>query len=358
MKRFRITWKSLVLTLIGIAGFILYLVLVNVDFGQLSRVLGSVNLFWYLSAFGLSVLATLCFAVSWQVLLNFLSVKLSVMRSFVLVWVGIYVDILIPAESISGEITKCYLVSREHVGSSGKVIASLFLQRVLGTLVNVASLALGVVMLLMEGSATSVVMWWSVLLLGVLSSTVIVMVVVGFNARWLERVVVAIVSGVQFITRGRWNLVALRDQVLEMSRMFHESVQGFRRAKGVVFISLLGHLCSWILHILGVYLVFIAIEFPVRWSVVVIVFSLMMAIKGIPLGVPFEAGLPEVSMTFLYSKVFGIPDVVSVTATLLDRFLNVWLKFLIGFGLQQYLGLSLSQIGSSENESDDVDVEP
>jgi hypothetical protein len=36
-----------------------------------------------------------------------------------------------------------------------------------------------------------------------------------------------------------------------------------------------------------------------------------------------------------------------VTATILDRLLNVWLKFFIGFGMQQWMGFRLSQIGSS-----------
>jgi uncharacterized membrane protein YbhN (UPF0104 family) len=67
-----------------------------------------------------------------------------------------------------------------------------------------------------------------------------------------------------------------------------------------------------------------------------ITYSIILAIQGIPLGVPFEAGLPEITMTALY-RVLGVPLDISATATILTRILTVWLRFFIGFIVQQAL---------------------
>ena len=71
----------------------------------------------------------------------------------------------------------------------------------------------------------------------------------------------------------------------------------------------------------------------------------MTAIKGIPLGIPFEAGIPETTMTWLYADVFNVvsPETGAIV-TILDRIVNVWLKFIIGFGVQQWLGIELGRI--------------
>jgi uncharacterized membrane protein YbhN (UPF0104 family) len=55
--------------------------------------------------------------------------------------------------------------------------------------------------------------------------------------------------------------------------------------------------------------------------------------------VPFEVGLPEITMTTLY-VVLGIPFDVSATATILTRILSLWLKFFVGFAIQQWVEIS------------------
>jgi hypothetical protein len=57
---------------------------------------------------------------------------------------GTYIDIIIPAESISGELCRIYLVNREQCGAGGKVVASVVTQRILGMAMNVAFLIVGI----------------------------------------------------------------------------------------------------------------------------------------------------------------------------------------------------------------------
>jgi len=77
---------------------------------------------------------------------------------------------------------------------------------------------------------------------------------------------------------------------------------------------------------------------PVSWSVILITSAIVLAVKSIPVGIPFEVGVPEITMTALYTG-FGIPGEVAVAATFLNRIITLWLRFFIGLGAQQYLDL-------------------
>jgi uncharacterized membrane protein YbhN (UPF0104 family) len=66
----------------------------------------------------------------------------------------------------------------------------------------------------------------------------------------------------------------------------------------------------------------------------------VVAVKSIPVGVPFEVGLPEITMTTLYTSLLGIGAAgICATATILSRIITLWLRFGIGFASQQWVEL-------------------
>jgi uncharacterized membrane protein YbhN (UPF0104 family) len=104
------------------------------------------------------------------------------------------------------------------------------------------------------------------------------------------------------------------------------------------------------------YLVFLALgfnalEFQVLWGIILVTQSIVSAIKSIPVGVPFEVGLPEITMTTLYN-VLGVPFGISATATILTRILTVWLRFFIGFAVQQWLEIKAITISLNTNTAE------
>jgi uncharacterized membrane protein YbhN (UPF0104 family) len=48
------------------------------------------------------------------------------------------------------------------------------------------------------------------------------------------------------------------------------------------------------------YLVFLSLRLSVSWSVILVTGAIVVAVKSIPIGIPFEVGLPEITMTTLY----------------------------------------------------------
>ncbi|MEM2994757.1 MAG: lysylphosphatidylglycerol synthase transmembrane domain-containing protein [Candidatus Bathyarchaeia archaeon] len=335
--KLKFSWKTLFLLALGIAAFLMYLYIFNVDIPTIIATIQRIDLSIYLLAMVFVVLDAFFFALSWRVLLNFLSVKLSVTKSFLYVWYGLFVDIAIPAESISADISKVYLVEREQAGTSGKVFASLVAQRLMGMGINVASLIIGISLLLMERPVSGLILNLTLFLVIVVTFLLVLSVLLCLKEKWTMKIVDAVIRFLGYISRGRWKLTKIREEVANAAIMFHGSMKEFGHAPKTVLTSLFFNALGWILNIGIAYLVFWSMgEFTVSWSVIIVAHAIISAVRGIPLGVPFETGLPEITMTTIY-VVSGIRPDISATATILTRILTVWLRFFIGFAVQQTL---------------------
>jgi uncharacterized protein (TIRG00374 family) len=326
--------------------FLLYIYIFNVDIPRMIATLKNVNPFVYSLAIVTLILGTFFFSLSWRCLLNYLSVKLSVVKSLLYVWYGIFIDIMIPAESISGEISRVYLVTREKNGTSGKVIASLVAHRLMGTGINTASLIIGIGALFVRRQITGILLNLILLLIAGTTIFLVLLILLCIKEKWTLKIIDAAIRFVDYISRGRWKLTNVRGRIVKATRIFHNSMKEFAHAPKTLSVSILLHLSSWFCNVGVAYLVFLSLGFPIPWSVAIITNSIMIAIKGIPLGVPFEAGLPELTMPTLYTALLTEADIplsiratICATATILIRILTVWLRFLIGFAVQQSLGI-------------------
>jgi len=347
----KITWKTIILPAIGILAFLIYLYIFQVDILEIVATIQSIDLFLYFLAAVFVLIDTFLYALSWRFLLNFLSVKLSILKSYLYVWYGIFMDIIIPAESISGEVSRTYLVAREQSESSGKVVASLVTHRLMGMGINVASLLLGICMLLMERQVNSLIFNATLFLAFIITFFLVLIVLLCVKEKWTLKIINAIIGLVERVSRGRWQLTKLREDAVKAAKMFHGSMKEFGHAPKTLFTSLLFSIFSWFFHLGITYLVFVALKFPVQWSVILVTCSIVIAVKSVPLGVPFEVGLPEITMTTLYTFL-GIPLGISATATILDRILNLWLKFFIGFAAQQWLELKAITASANMTETE------
>jgi hypothetical protein len=293
------------------------------------------------------ILETFLFALSWRSLLTFLSVKLSVMKSFLYVLYGIFMDIVIPAESISGEISRVYLVTREQNGTSGKVVASLVAHRLMGMGINIVSLLIGMAVLIMGKHLVGIVLNLTLFLLVITTTFLILLVLLSVKEKWTLKIIRSVMGFVERVSRGKWKLTKVRAEVVKAASAFHSSMKEYGHAPKTLLTSLSLSVFSWLLSLTVTYLVFLSLGYSIHWSIIIVTCSIVVAVKAIPLGVPFEAGLPEITMSTLYIF-FGVPPDVSATATILNRILTVWFRFFIGFAVQQWLGIkAITTIGAN-----------
>jgi len=340
--KYKFTWKTILLTVAGLAAFFIYIIIFNVDLLQIAATAQRANLWLYLLGAILSVVEVLLFSVAWNILLRFLSIRLSAVKSFLYVWLGIFIDILIPAESISGEIAKVYLVSKGDAGSAAKVTASLVAQRLISMGINVGTLFIGATLLLIGHQLEGLLLNLTLFLVTMTFIFFALILLLCVKENWTLKIVDAVIRFVDRVSRGRWKLVSIREEVIEATKAFHAAMRGYTRAPKTLFAASGLYVIAWIMDLSIFYLTFISIGYvSISWSAILVVCSIFMAVKSIPIGVPFEVGLPEITLTTLFI-LLGVPPDISATATILTRILTHWLRLFIGFAVQQYVGVTVS----------------
>ncbi len=340
VPRPRLNWKMALFPIVGLVAFFAYIYLFRVDIPQIIETAQAADPIPYAIAVFFSIVEIFFYAISWRALLNFLQIKLSVIRSYLFVWYGIFLDIVIPAESVSGEAIRIYLIQREKgIISCGPSTASLVTHRLLGMALNVAVLFVGMGLLFAEGQASGIILNLILALAAGITLVLVLVIVFSLKEEWSLKVVNGIADFALWVTRGRWKgLLKIREDACRITSSFHASMRKFGGSPKPLLLSLAGLIITWVLNLSTTYLVFLALKWPVSWSAILITSAIVLAVKSIPLGIPFEVGLPEITMTTLYTSL-GVPAGISATATILSRLLTLWLRFFIGLGAQQYLDL-------------------
>jgi uncharacterized protein (TIRG00374 family) len=334
----KLTWKTAVFPLLGILGFFLYIYLFRVNILEILAKAQTADPMIYGLAFGFGLLEVFFFTISWRVLTNYLQIKMTIVRAYLYVWYGIYVDTIVPAQSISGEVTRTYLCTRDKCGPFGKVVASLFTHRLLGMVLNVAGLVIGIILLTRGGNVNPLVFNAIILVGAAIVAIIGLMFVMSFKQQWTLKIINFAVNLIHKITFGRVKVERLKKQAVEITTHFHDSLKEFRRNPKTIAGSMFYLVISWFFSLVIPYLVFQSLSHPVSWSIIIVTSAIFIAVKAIPIGVPFEVGLPEAVMTTLYISM-GVPGALAATATILSRIITLWFRFFVGFAAQQWLEL-------------------
>jgi uncharacterized protein (TIRG00374 family) len=164
------------------------------------------------------------------------------------------------------------------------------------------------------------------------------MIVLGFKQQWTLKVINFTTNLAHKITMGKWKLANLKEQTVEITEHFHDAMKEFRHNPKAIAGSLFYLIISWFFSLSIPYLVFMSLGHPVSWSIIIVTSAIFLAVKAIPIGIPFEVGLPEAVMYTLYISM-GVYGPLAATATILTRIITLWFRFFIGFGAQQWLEL-------------------
>lgn len=315
------------------------------------------NPFIYGAAILFGLLEVLFFTISWRELTNYLLIKMSIGRAYLYVWYGLYVDTIVPAQSISGEVTRTYLLGRDKCGSFGKIVASLFAHRLLGMAVNVIALFAGIILLYFGRQAPPIVFNLIIVVATAITAIIFLMIIFSYKQQWTLKAITWATKLGQRITLGRWKSEKIKNQAIEITEHFHNAMKEFRHNPKTIATSLFYLTITWIFSLSVPYMIFLSLDHQVSWSMILITSSIVLAVKAIPVGIPFEVGLPEAVMTTLYFSM-GVPAALAATATILIRIITLWMRFFIGFVAQQYLEFKPSISATANPEKTKIHLQP
>lgn len=354
----KLTKKTVILPLVGILAFFLYIYLFKVDLISIVTTAQRAQPLPYAAAILISFIEILFYALSWKEILKSLQVTLSLLKSYIFVWYSQFMDILVPAESVSGEICRVYLVNREQCGTSGKVVASLVTYRLLSMVMNSVFLLVGGVLLFSLAQINPVV--FNVIQFLVVGIVVLMMVLitVSWKENWSIRIINGIIRLGEFLSRGKWELQKVRQDACDAAKVFHSSMKEIIRNPRKLAVPTFYLALNWVASMSIPYLVFLSLGVDVSWGVIFVTTSIVVAIKSIPVGIPFEVGLPEIAMTTLYASV-GVPPEIAATSTILSRIITLWLRFGVGFAAYQWTEIkAISLKPNSGNSSPMINENP
>ena len=364
-ERRKLIGRFLPFLLIGVLVIVCYLYFF-VDIKEMIALLRSVDPLYYSLAVIALLLDTFFFSLTWHYFLGPLSIKVPFRKTFLFVWVATFVDLLIPAESVSGDISKAYLMSKETgetERNTGKIAASLVSHRILNTVVVLSSLLVSCLFFFVlryelpeePVLGMSISNWLILVTLGT-AVTFFFLFALAIKEEITRKMMDLLFKLVAFVSKGRWRLTGLKTKVQTALNAFHYAIKVFGRHPSSLAGPMVFTLISWLSSLLISSMVFVSLGYPIHFGVVVIVYSLSCAIQSIPLGVPAEVGLTEVVMISLYTAFLrgtpGVLDVgaLSAAATFLIRILTVGLRLLVGFVAVQWVGVK-ALMGSSSYRS-------
>lgn len=325
--------------LIGLSIFILYLYFF-VGLSDIALILQRVDLFYYSLAFVAVLLSVTFYSLTWQQLLTLLSVKVAFQNTFLFTWVGTFVDLLVPAESISGEISRAYLMSKSSGENAGRVVASVVSHRILSMTVTLSGLVIGSALFILQYEPSGLLLNFIIIVAVGTTISLALFCYLCLRKQVTEKIVNWVIHLLISIFRGRWRPTHLRRKAQKMLEAFHEGIEILGERPRGLALPLFLSVTAWFFDLIIAYLVFVSLAptRPISLSLIMIVYSITAAIQTIPLGIPGEVGLTEIVMTSLYTTL-GIPLAISATATVLTRVVTLWFRLLLGGIAVQWVGI-------------------
>ncbi|MFB0567059.1 MAG: lysylphosphatidylglycerol synthase transmembrane domain-containing protein [Candidatus Bathyarchaeia archaeon] len=344
----KVTKRYVLFLLIGLSIFILYLYLSRTNIPKMITIIQSTDPFYYSLAVIAFLLNILCYSLAWQYFLRPLSVNVSFRKTFMFTWVGAFIDILIPAESVSGEISKAYFMSKETGGKTGKVIASIVSHRIISMIITISSLILSSLsFFVLKYELPSFILNWIIFVAVGTAVTLFFLFLFSVKEKWAQKIIDLTLRFFEFISRGHWHLAGLRSKAQKTLKTFHQAIEVLGTHPRSLAQPVAFSIASWFFSILIPFLVFFSLlGHPIHLGVVIIVHSVSWAVRLIPFGIPAEIGLTESFMAFLYGTLLGVPPHVSSAGAILISALTVGLKLIVGFVALQWVGIK-PQVGSS-----------
>ena len=196
--------------LAGILVFVAYIYFF-VGINELIAIIRGVNLFYYGIAVAVLVLTMFVNALTWQYLLYPLSVKVPLRRTFLFTWIGVFVDLLVPAESISGDASKVYLMTKESGENAGKVVASVISHRILAMTISLGSLIFSsIVLYTIQYELPTAVLNLVLLIIIGTGISLFFIFLCAIKETLTQRIVDAVLRFLAFVTKGHLNIDNMR----------------------------------------------------------------------------------------------------------------------------------------------------
>ncbi len=324
----------------GLIVFAVYLYFF-VGFGEILLVVKSLDLsstlLFYSLALGTMILVMLFWVSSWRTLLRALNVKISLKNAFLYYWTGYFVDLIVPCQSVCGEITRLYLVQKETKQNYGAVGAAGVTNRIVAYSIVTVGLTTGLFYLLSRNKIPGFAI--DLLILSWVGAVAFLSILfyLALNDSAADKLASLILKVLKALRVKKFTSQGgLSPGTMESLRSFHEGFKFFRVHPRYLLKPLIFQACSFTLSLTVYVLVFNALGFNhLLLDFFLLAYFLAGAIQDATSA--FSVGGLEILLTNLFIF-FGIGAATSGVAAALLRSVTFWFPLLVGYIIVQVVG--------------------
>ncbi|HMK93836.1 MAG TPA: lysylphosphatidylglycerol synthase transmembrane domain-containing protein [Candidatus Limnocylindrales bacterium] len=307
---------------LALALFLLYIVNVN----QLISVIKRISPELFTLAVASNLIAFTFDALVWYQLLKNLSIKISFRRAYILSWVGVFVDNLIPS-GWSGDFFKAYLLNKDPNVKSGQAVASVVAKNVYEAIFVLGGMAASLFLLFEYYNTVGSVLSALAGVIILLTLPLAILLVASFKPTAAKKFVSACFKFVSAISKKRWNLSNLEAKVEKAVGDYHEGMKLVLQDRKMVILPLLFSFFTWVFEVFTVLFTFAALGQPIPVDKVIIVRSVAGVVEA--QGFAFS-GYTQILTGEIYRSL-GVPIAVGVSVALLGGILIFSLKAVISY---------------------------
>lgn len=316
---------ALIPALAGYAALSLYL-FYFVGFGELALVVGRVNLGLYALAI-VSVVISLTFhTLVWFQLLRSLSIRLKFGKTYILYWVGVFVDNIVPG-GWSGDLFKAYLLNKDPKVQSGKAVASVVAKNMYEAIFNLINMVFGFMLLSLNYTVEGSLFITLGGIMMLLTLPLVVLLVVSFRLEGAKRVVTAFFGLLSTISRKHKDFTELKSKVHKALGDYHEGMEILVRNPKMLFRPMLLSFLAWGFEVITLLFVFASLGQLVPPDKIIIVRSIAGNVES--QGYAF-VGYAQIITSEIY-RALGVQFAVGASVALLGGVAVFLLKTAISY---------------------------
>src|SRR4030043_2136870 len=305
---------------LGYSALVLYL-FYFVGIGELILVVERVNVGVYALAIA-SVMISLTFhTLVWFQLLDTLSIRLTFRRTYILYWVGVFVDNLIPG-GWSGDLFKAYLLNKDPVVQSGKAVASVVAKNMYEAIFNLVNMVVGFVLLMLNYTLEGTLLLTLGGVMMLLTLPLIILLVVSFKLEGARKVIAGLFRFLSRLGRNRWHLNELQAKINKALGDYHDGMKILVQKPRMLFKPMVLSFFAWGFELITLFFVFAALGQLIPPDKIIIVRSIAGNIES--QGYAF-AGYAQIITSEIY-RALGVPFIMGASVALLGGAAIFWLK--------------------------------
>src|SRR4030066_1378461 len=256
--------RSSILMALGLVAFLVYLG-VFIRFDSLLELLSSLNLGQYSLSYSIAILALVLSvffdSLIWYYLLEGLQVKMKLAKVVLYNWIGNFLKMVIPWETVCGEVTRIYLAQKDTQSKVGTSAAPVISSRMISTIVYTVGLFVGSIILVttkkMPLYLLGTLLLVSVGTLGMIGAIFYLALKEGAA----EKLVNFVIRLVKIITKNQAKLEQRKEKLQQSLFSLTEAFQTYKKHPRLLIKPAVFAIIAWLCALLIYLMVFYSLNF-------------------------------------------------------------------------------------------------